>query len=149
MTNPLIRIWIHTFFGIKDHMPLIKDSFKKKLEQRISNKLKKEFKSNVQNIKTLENHIHILFMINPIFSLSDILKNIKGESSHWVNFNRFLEAKFAWQKSYVALSVSESQLNNVDNYISEQDLFHKKFTFQEEIEMLLKKINPSKPTKRI
>lgn len=145
MTNPLIRIWIHAFFVIKDHMPLIKDSFKKKLEQRISNKLKREFKSKVKNIKSLENHIHILFMINPIFSLSDVFKNIKGESSHWVNWNRFLEAKFAWQKSYVAMSVSESQLNNVDDYISKQDSFHNKFTFQEEIEMLLKKINPSNP----
>ena len=149
MTNPLIRIWVHAFFGIKDHMPLIKDSFRKKLEQRISNKLKKEFKSKVRNIKSLENHIHILFMINPIYNLADVLKNIKGESSHWINFNRFLEAKFAWQKSYAALSVSESQLENVDNYISNQDSFHEKYTFQQEIEILMKKINPSNPFKRI
>lgn len=141
MANQMIRIWIHTFFSTKDFMPLIKDSFEIELTCKIKNKLETEYKSLVKNIKTLENHIHILFMLNPNFNITDILKNIKGESSHWVNQNNFLEAKFSWSKSYAAFSVSESQVNKVDEYISNQKKFHENVTFQEEIEMFRKKFN--------
>lgn len=139
MGNILIRIWIHSWFSTKDIMPLINESFEYKLHQRIKSKIEKEYKSVVKNINGTENHIHILFMINPIYNVSDILKNIKGESSHWVNQNKFVEAKFSWQKSYDAVSVSESVLDMVSTFISNQKSYHKKFTFIEEREMILKK----------
>ena len=152
MQNKLIRIWIHTFFSVKDYMPLIKESFEDQLTKRIRKKLESEYKSKVKNIKAIENHIHILFMLNPNFNFTDILKNIKGESSHWINQNNFLESKFSWQKSYSALSVSESQLEKVNRYINNQMNFHKQFTFLQEVEMFSKNIfeNPeSKPFKTV
>ena len=80
-------------------------------------------------------------MLNPIFSLSDIMKNIKGESSHWINRNRFIDAKFAWDKSYEGVSVSESMLHEVDRFISNQKEYHKNVTFTEERNLILKKFN--------
>lgn len=79
-------------------------------------------------------------MLNPVYALSDIQKNIKGESSHWINGKKFIDVKFAWQKSFFGLSVSESQLDAVDKFISNQESFHKKYTFREEIQMLLSKL---------
>ncbi|MBK8551195.1 MAG: transposase [Ignavibacteria bacterium] len=78
-------------------------------------------------------------MLNPIYNVADIMKNIKGESSHWVNQNRFIDAKFSWQKSYDAVSVSESMLEFVDRFISNQKEYHMKITFPEERALILKK----------
>lgn len=139
MGNTLIRIWIHAWFSTKDIMPLIKDNFESKIHEKIRKKIESEYKSFVKNINGTENHIHILFMLNPIYNISDILKNVKGESSHWVNQNRFIEAKFSWQRSYDAVSVSESMVESVDAFISNQKSYHKKFTYQEEREIILKK----------
>lgn len=139
MTNEQIRIWIHTYFSTKDIMPLIKPEIEEELYNRIRCKIEGEYKSVVKNINGTENHIHILMMLNPVYSFSDILKNVKGESSHWVNENKFIEAKFAWQKSYFAQSISERSVDKIDSFISNQKIFHQKFTFFEEVEMLTRK----------
>lgn len=141
MEKSLIRIWIHAWFSTKDVMPLINVSFEAVLHEKIKNKIQSEFKSFVKNINGTENHIHILFMLNPVYNVADIMKNIKGESSHWVNQHRFIDAKFAWQKSYDAVSVSESMLGIVDAFISNQKEYHKNITFPEERTLILKKFN--------
>ncbi len=145
----LRRIWIHTWFSTNDIMPLINGSFENLLYFRIKDKIETEYKSLVRNINGTENHIHILFMLNPIHYVADILKNTKGESSHWINQNRFLEAKFSWQKSYNAVSVSESKLDSIDSFISNQKLYHKNFTFHEERDMILKQFKTNTRIKTV
>ncbi|MBV6478819.1 MAG: hypothetical protein HGGPFJEG_01576 [Ignavibacteria bacterium] len=140
MTNPFVRIWIHCFFGTKDFMPLILDNFKDALLEKIKLKFENEFKCQIKNISAENNHVHVLFLLNPNFKITDIFKNIKGETSHWVNLNNFIEAKFTWQKSYFALSVSESQIEKVNQYISNQSVYHTKHTFQQEINEFAKKV---------
>lgn len=141
MTNTEIRIWIHTFFSTKDIMPLIRPEFEKELYIKIKFKIEEEYKSYLKCINGTENHVHILMMLNPVYNFSDILKNLKGETSHWINENRFIEAKFAWQKSYAAHSVSESRLNLTEEFISNQKIFHSKFTFLEELKMFRKNLS--------
>ncbi|MBS4027873.1 MAG: transposase [Ignavibacteriales bacterium] len=69
------------------------------------------------------------------------MKNVKGESSHWINQNKFLNVKFAWQIGYGAFSASESQLEKVEKYIRNQKEHHAKLTYQQEVELFLKKYN--------
>ncbi|HMR39566.1 MAG TPA: IS200/IS605 family transposase [Ignavibacteria bacterium] len=140
MDNTMIRLWIHIFFSTKDCMPLIKESIEKQLYFKIKIKITEEYQSHVKNINGTENHVHILFSLNPSFRLTDIMKNIKGETSHWINQNKFLDAKFSWQKSYNAYSVSESKLEEVNRYISNQKKIHEKISFYDERELFLKKI---------
>ena len=74
-------------------------------------------------------------------TLSKTIQLIKGESSYWVNKNKMIEVKFAWQDDYYAASVSHSQVNDVRKYINNQEEHHKKMSTKEEIEMLLKKLH--------
>jgi len=60
------------------------------------------------------------------------MKNIKQDSSKWINTNKFLKIHFEWQEGYGAFSYSKSQLNAVVNYIENQEVHHKKKTFREE-----------------
>jgi REP element-mobilizing transposase RayT len=87
----------------------------------------------------MSDHIHILFLLSPKFSVGDIFKNIKGESSHWINQSAFIKYKFAWQTGYGAFSVSESMVNEVEKYIANQKEHHKRMTYEEEVNLFIKK----------
>ncbi len=93
----------------------------------------------VRTINGTEDHIHLLFQLAPNFSAGDIFKNIKGESSHWINQSDFANTIFAWQIGYGAFSVSESMVKDVELYIKNQKIHHKKITYDEEVELFMKK----------
>ena len=70
--------------------------------------------------------------------LSDLMQDIKGSSSKWVNEKRFIKGKFSWQEGYGAFSYNKSDLPNVIQYIKNQEEHHKKRSFVEEYEDLLR-----------
>lgn len=139
MSHSSTKIWIHSVFSTKDRQPLIDTNVENKLYEHIRTELLNKFDCKVRKINGYFDHIHILFLMNPNYSISEILKDIKGESSHWVNFEELTIKKFAWQTGYGAFSVSESMLDKVEYYIGNQKTHHKKMTFIEEYELFLKK----------
>jgi putative transposase len=132
MPHSLTKIWIHSIFGTKDRLPLINESFEKKLYEHLKHIVENDFKSLIAAINGTADHIHILMLQNKNYSIADIAKNVKGNSSHWINQNEFLNNKFAWQTGYGAFSVSESMMNEVKKYIANQKEHHKRITFAEE-----------------
>jgi hypothetical protein len=71
-------------------------------------------------------------ILNPNYAIKDIVKNIKGESSHWINQENMCPTAFAWQTGYGAFSVSESIVEIVERYIDNQKEHHRKKLFAEE-----------------
>ncbi|MBM4159357.1 MAG: IS200/IS605 family transposase [Ignavibacteria bacterium] len=138
MSHSYIKIWIHLVFSTKDREPMILESFEKQLHNHIKTKLIEEFECYFEEINGTKDHIHMLFQISPNFSLQNIIKNIKGESSHWINQKNFLKRKFLWQTGYSAFSISVDKVEIVRKYIQEQKSHHKKLTFSEELEKFLK-----------
>ncbi|OGU76742.1 MAG: hypothetical protein A2V93_06645 [Ignavibacteria bacterium RBG_16_34_14] len=129
MSHSLFKIWIHGIFGTKDRTSLIKNTFEAQLHLHIKEKLERDLDCKVRIINGTEDHIHILFLLSPNFTLKDIFHNVKGESSHWVNQSDFIKYKFAWQTGYGAFSVSESKINEVEKYIANQKEHHKLILF--------------------
>jgi REP element-mobilizing transposase RayT len=82
----------------------------------------------------MPDHMHCLFLLNPQKALADILKQVKGSSSYWVNENDLIKEKFLWQTGYAAYSVSESNLERVYQYTAAQKQHHQKKTFQQEFD---------------
>ena len=74
-------------------------------------------------------------------NIEKIVQLIKGESSHWLNQNQLTKEKFAWQDEYFAVSVSESMIDNVRDYIKHQEKHHQKKTFQQEYQEFIEKYN--------
>ena len=139
MSHSLVKIWIHLVFGTKNSEPLIISKYEKQLYKHVREKLEKDFECKVNIINGIEDHIHILFLLSPNFSVSDIVKNIKGESSHWWNYQKFSDFKFAWQIGYGAYSVSESIIKKVEKYIDNQKEHHKKVSYYQEVELFMNK----------
>ena len=87
----------------------------------------------------MPDHIHVLFGMRPTQSLADLMQDIKGDSSLWINKKRFVSGHFSWQEGYGAFSYSKSNVDNVIEYIKNQEIHHRKKSFIEEYQDFLKK----------
>ena len=137
MSHSLNKIWIHAIWSTKDRLPLVTPGVEPILYQFINTQLQ-ELECSVQAINGMADHIHCLFLLNPQRPITEIIKQIKGSSSHHVNQQNLLPGKFAWQTGYAAYSVSESVIDKVIDYIRNQKQIHQKRTFQHEFDEFAK-----------
>lgn len=131
MANTYTQIHIHFVFAVKYRDGIIQSSWKDELYKYITGIVQKNTHKMI-SINGMSDHIHILIGIRPIQSISDLMQDVKGGSSKWINEKKFTEAKFEWQEGYGAFSYSKSQVKEVTAYIENQELHHKKRTFREE-----------------
>ncbi len=85
----------------------------------------------------MPDHIHVLVGMRPTQSISDLMQDVKGNSSKWINDNHLVRGRFEWQEGYGAFSYGASQVPNVIEYILNQEAHHHKKTFIEEYKQLL------------
>ncbi len=133
MPHSYLKIWIHAIWATKNRMPMIAAG----IEHALFSQMKNELLASgcaVKIINGMPDHVHCLFLMNAQKSVGDIIKQVKGSTSHWLNQQNLLPEKFAWQTGYAAYSVSESQLNKVFDYIQSQKTHHQETTFQKEYE---------------
>jgi len=90
-------------------------------------------------INGMPDHIHLLFGFRPTQSLADLMQDIKGSSSKWINGQKFTKDRFEWQQGYGAFSYSKSHISGVIRYIEDQESHHKKFSFATEYNEILEK----------
>jgi putative transposase len=136
MSHSFNKIWIHAIWSTKERMPLINEKIEKTIFSFVTNQLK-ELGCPVKIINGMPDHIHCLFLQNPQKSIAEIIKQIKGSSSHYINHQNIITGKFTWQTGYAVYSVSESSVNKVYNYIVNQKQHHQKQTFQNEFNRFL------------
>jgi REP element-mobilizing transposase RayT len=137
MPHSFIKIWIHAIWATKERLPLIKQN----VETQVFDQMRKQFVESgcpVRIINGMPDHVHCLFLLNPQKSIAEVIKQVKGSTSHWVNEQNIIAEKFAWQTGYAAYSVSESQLEKVFQYIKNQKAHHAKTTFQMEYDEFIK-----------
>lgn len=87
----------------------------------------------------MPDHIHLLLSMKPDISLSNLVRDIKANSSKWINSNKKIAGKFQWQEGFGAFSYSSSHLDNVIAYINNQEIHHSNKTFKDEYLDLLNK----------
>lgn len=138
MPNTYTQIYIHLVFAVKSRENKILETFRIELEKYITGVIRNR-KHKLLAIYCMPDHAHILVGINPEQSISDLVRDIKANSSKFINDKKFLRQKFSWQYGYGAFSYSRSQLDNVIKYINNQPKHHKKQTFKEEYLEILKK----------
>ena len=137
MPHSFNKIWIHAIWATKERKPLINSNIESKIHVFISEQLREQG-CLVRVINGMPDHIHCLFLTNPQKSIAEIVKQIKGSSSHYINQNNLIAMKFAWQTGYAAYSVSESVVEKVYLYIKNQKEHHLKKSFLQEHEAFLK-----------
>lgn len=131
MANTYTQIHIQSIFAVQNRDCVIGKEWKQELYMYITGIIQNH-NHKVLAINGMPDHIHILFGFRPTQTLSDLMQDIKGDSSKWINSKGFVKSRFSWQEGYAAFSYSKSQVQNVINYINNQEEHHKKITFTEE-----------------
>ena len=137
---PYTKIWNHFIWSTKKRCKIIDKDLRPKLINHIKEnaRVKDIF---IDTINCASDHIHILISLGREQAVSKIVMLLKGESSNWLNKNHLVKGKFEWQDEYIAVSVSESQLDKVRKYIDDQEEHHRGKSFNEEYKLFLEKCN--------
>lgn len=129
-------ILLHVVFSTKNRCKVLHSSWRDELYAYVGG-IVHEHKAILLQAGGIEDHVHLLIKCHPDFSISNTVKLIKGNSSKWINKQRKIDARFAWQRGYGAFSVSQSAAVKVKQYIADQELHHSKLPFEEEYSLLL------------
>lgn len=138
MPNTYTQVHIQFVFAVKYRDSCIHTSWKDELYKYITGIIQNN-KHKLITINGMSDHIHILIGLRPTQSISDLIQDIKGNSSKWINEKKFVKGKFEWQEGYGAFSYGKSQIKDVIEYIENQELHHQKKTFTEEYLNFLRK----------
>ena len=138
MAHTFTHLLTHIVFSTKDRAPLLDAELKSRLFPYLGGIIRAhDGKALIINGPT--DHVHILASLAAKHSLSDLMRELKADSSGWVHKNVPNQNAFAWQIGYGAFSVSHSNLAEVEKYIANQEEHHRKISFQEEFVTFLKK----------
>jgi putative transposase len=136
MPNTYSQLYIQIIFAVQGRQHFITESFRERLQQYVTG-IVQNLGQKLLAIYCMPDHIHLLVSIKPDIAISDLVRDIKSNSSAFVKQN--LEQTFSWQKGFGAFSYSKSQLNDVAMYIANQAKHHQKRTFKEEYVKFLNK----------
>ncbi|MBC3788845.1 IS200/IS605 family transposase [Spirosoma utsteinense] len=136
MPNTYTQIHIQLVFAVKNRAAVITPTWKYDLYSYMTGIIQNH-SHKLLAINGMPDHIHILIGMRPTQSLSELMQQLKQESSKWINDKQLTSSRFAWQEGYGAFSYGKSQLPNLIRYIGNQEEHHKKQTFLTEYEQLL------------
>ncbi|MEM0577042.1 IS200/IS605 family transposase [Flavobacterium polysaccharolyticum] len=136
---PFVKVYLHCVWSTKNRIPYL-DSIE--LRQKVWNHIRENAIQKgiyIDFINGYSDHCHCLISLGVDQNIQKVIQLIKGESSFWINKNELTKEKFQWQEEYFAVSVSESILDKVRDYIKNQEEHHKKKSFQEEYDEFILK----------
>ena len=137
MANTYTQIYMHIVFAVSHREAMIDNAWRDKLYAYMVG-ICHNRKHFVHAIGGTADHLHLLVGMHPSDSVSELVKNLKGTSSHWINEN-YCNGGFSWQSGYGAFSYSRSLIPDVKRYIENQHEHHRRISFREEVECMFQK----------
>jgi len=138
MPQSFARVYIHLVFSTKNRERMINKEWAPRLNEYLVGILRQR-KCELLIAGGIEDHVHLLISMSREIAISDLVRDVKSISSHWVHTTIPGSREFAWQQGYSVFSVSQSGLEDVKRYIATQEEHHQKRTFREELLMFLEK----------
>jgi putative transposase len=135
-----ISIWLHCVWATKNRIPYLNDKIRAEVLSHIftNARLKGIY---IDHMNGYFDHFHALISLGGSQNISEIMQKIKGESSYWINKNKLTRIKFGWQDDFYCASLGQGQLNDLREYIRNQERHHMKVTWEEELAKLEKEYN--------
>jgi REP element-mobilizing transposase RayT len=130
-----IRILVHCVWATKIRIPYLQDGICKQVIYHILETSRSKG-IYIDHINGYHEHLHALISLGGTQNISDVMRNIKGESSFWINKNKLIKSRFEWQDDFYAVSIGMSQLATLRKYIRNQEDHHKSESWEKEIRRL-------------
>ena len=140
MANTYTQIYLHVVFAVQHRQNLINKEKKEELHKYIAGIIRNKNQKLIA-INSMPDHVHIFIGMKPSIALSDLVRDIKNNSSTFINEKKWVMGKFNWQKGFGAFSYGHSQIDTVVKYIQNKESHHAKKTFKEEYLEILKKFD--------
>ncbi len=137
MANTFTQIHIHIVYAVKHRDMLISPSWKVRLHKYTTGIIQNQG-HKLLAINSMPDHVHVFIGMKPDANLSDLVRDIKRDSTNFVNQQIKVRRRFSWQEGFGAFSYSHSQIDSVVKYILNQEEHHRRQSFREEYEALLK-----------
>jgi REP element-mobilizing transposase RayT len=136
-SSTFTQLHIQCVFAVKYRRALIHPEWEVRLHQYITGMLQKRGYKMLA-INGTGDHLHIFFGMRPHQALADLMREVKGESSAWINAQRLVPSLFRWQEGYGGFSYSRWDVQMICNYIYNQKEHHRKRSFLDEYNESLK-----------
>lgn len=131
MAGTYNQMYIQVVFGVKRRQNLLLKPWREDVFKYMSGIIKA--KGHVPIIVNgVEDHVHVFFGLNPRYAVSDLVRDLKNNTSNFINKNNLTPVKFSWQGGCGVFSYSKSATDNVYNYILNQEEHHRKQSFLDE-----------------
>jgi len=137
MSNTYTQLYIHCVFAVKYRAAMIQTDWEDRLHKYITGIVQNNG-HKLLAINSMPDHLHLFVGLNPKQSISEMMRLVKGDSSEFINKEKFTKKKFYWQDGYGAFSNSRSQIDGVVKYILNQKQHHSNKTFRDEYLVMLK-----------
>ena len=138
MANTYFRIYLQIMFSPYAHENVIPVKHKEEL-QKYTTGIIQNRKHKLLAINYMHDHVHIFIGYKPSQSLPELIRDIKTNTSKFINERKWVLGKFRWQEGYGTFSYGHSQINDVIHYINTQEEHHRKASFREEYIRMLDK----------
>ena len=138
MANTYTQIYLHVVFAVEGRQNLIKPEHNDELQKYITGIVSAQ-KHKLIAINNMPDHLHLLVGVRPDAALSDLVRDIKANTSRFISEKRWVPGRFSWQEGFGAFSYSRSQLGTVIRYIENQQKHHARKSFREEYTELLER----------
>lgn len=140
MANTITQIYIQIVFSVKRRASSIRLEWQEELHKYITGIVQNKGHKMLA-VNSMPDHVHIFIGTKPDTATSELVRDIKANSSKWINEQKMSSGKFEWQEGYGAFSYSHSQIGDVIEYVRNQQDHHRKTTFREEYTEFLKTFN--------
>lgn len=138
MAGSYSQIYLQYVFAVKGRQNLLQKPWREEVFKYISGIIKGKNQKPII-VNGVSDHVHVFVGLKPAMPIPDLIRDIKNNSSNFINENKWVKGKFSWQEGYGVFSYSHSQIDNVYRYIANQEAHHKEKTFKDEYIDFLKK----------
>jgi len=140
MAHTFTQIYIQVVFAVALRQSLIRPDFKEELQKYITGIVRKKGQKLIE-INSMPDHTHVLIGLKPTIALSDLIRDVKSDSTEFIKRKGWISGRFNWQEGFGAFSYSHSHLDSVIQYIRNQEKHHAKRSFRNEYLALLKRFD--------
>lgn len=141
MGDTYSQILLHIVFSVRGRQKRLHKAWSVLLYKYISGIIKQKGQKPIL-VNGVEDHLHILVGIKPNISVSDLVRDIKNNSSKWINNSSEIPLNhFNWQRGFGVFSFSKSRLSQIYNYVENQEKHHADCSFSDEYAGILKNHN--------
>ncbi|GEM_PF-80012 len=144
MPQSLSKLAVHLIYSTKNRYPYFQNPTWQQHCTAYQAGIYKHLGCPALKSQVMPDHVHCLFLLNRTLSISQVVQEVKRDSSKWIKQQSAAWQQpdlnqFAWQRGYGAFAVSESNIDSVIHYIEHQQEHHRQRSFQEEYRLFLRR----------